>query len=93
MVKPVETIHMSLSLASTWISNATGATRRVPPIKEELPTLPEHLNSPLAFSGVRVARPFIFCVVFCRMLSVFLSFCWPLCCQSFFDLRIMITSL
>ena len=46
------------------------------------------------FSGVRVARSLVFCVVFCRSLFVLLSFFfWPLCFLSFFDLRILITSL
>ena len=30
----------------------------------------EHLSSPTDFSGVRVARFFVFCVVFCRSLFV-----------------------
>jgi len=35
-----------------------------------------------------------FCVVFCRSLFVLLFFLvWPLCCLSFFDLRILITPL
>jgi hypothetical protein len=34
------------------------------------------------------------CVVFCRSLFVLLSFfCWPLCCQFFLNLRIVITPL
>ena len=42
---------------------------------------------------VRVARS-KFCVVFCRSLFVLLSFFfWPLRCLSFFDLRILITTL
>jgi hypothetical protein len=45
-------------------------------------------------SGVRVARSLGLCVVFCRSLFVLLSFFfWPLCCLSFFDLRILITPL
>ena len=41
------------------------------------------------FSGVRIARSLVFCVVFCSWLSVPLSlFFWPLCCLSFFDLNI-----
>ena len=46
------------------------------------------------FSGVRVTRSLVFCVMFCRSLFVFLSFFfWPLCCLSCFDLRILITPL
>ena len=46
-----------------------------------------------SFSGVHVTRSVVFCAVFCRSLFVRLSFfCLPLCCLSFFDLRILITS-
>jgi hypothetical protein len=39
------------------------------------------------FSEVRVARSLVFCVVFCRLLFVLLSFFYcPLCYLSFFDL-------
>jgi hypothetical protein len=60
----------------------------------ELLTLPEHQSSHPVFSGVRVIRSIVFCVMFCRTLFILLSFfCWPLCCLSFLDLRDMITSL
>ena len=36
-------------------------------------TIPEHLSSPPVFSKVRVARSFVFDVVFCKSLFVFLS--------------------
>jgi hypothetical protein len=46
-------------------------------------------SSTPVFSGVRVTRSLVFCVVFCRSLFFLLSFfCWPLCCLSFSDLRI-----
>ena len=59
-----------------------------------------YLNSPV-FSGVCVAQSSVFCVVFCRSLVILLSVCghcvvypsvclWPLCCLSFFDLRLLI---
>ena len=42
------------------------------------------LNSPPVFSGVRVARSLISCVVFCRsMFVIFSFFIWPLCFLSF----------
>jgi hypothetical protein len=44
------------------------------------------MSSPPDFSGVRVTRSLVLCVMFCR------SFFWPLCCL-FFDLRIPITHL
>ena len=56
-------------------------------------TLPEYLSS-TRFSGVRVTRYLVLCVVFCRSLFVRLCFFfWPLCCLSVFDLRIQITPL
>ena len=57
-------------------------------------TPPEHLCSPPRFSGVRVARSLVSCVMFSRSLFVLLSFSfWPLYCLSFCDLRLPITSL
>jgi hypothetical protein len=57
-------------------------------------TLSEHMNLPTVFSGVRVARSLVFRVVFSRLLFVLLFFFfWPVCCLSFFDLRIQITPL
>jgi hypothetical protein len=44
----------------------TRLTRRVPLAEQELPTLPEHLSSPLVFSGVRVTLSLVLCVMFCR---------------------------
>jgi hypothetical protein len=52
----------------------TRLTRRVPLVKQELLTLPENMSSPPVFSGVRVARSLVFCVVFCRSLFVLLPF-------------------
>jgi hypothetical protein len=66
-------------------------TRRVSLVEQELPTLPEHMSSPPIFSGVRVTRSFL---MLCCSLFVLLSFLfWPLCCLSFFDLRILNISL
>jgi hypothetical protein len=46
---------------------------------------------PSVFSGVRVTRSLVLCVMFCRSLFVLLFFFfWPLCCLSF-DLWILIT--
>jgi hypothetical protein len=46
------------------------------------------------FSGIHVARSFVFYAVFVRSLFVLLTFFfWPLCCLFFFYLRIMITPL
>ena len=63
-------------------------------VEQELLSLPEHLSSPSVFSGVRVTGSLVFCVMFCRSLLVpFSFFFWPLCCLSFFDLRLLITLL
>ena len=51
----------------------------------ELLTLSEHMSSLPVFSGVRVTRSLVLCVMLCRSLFVPLSFLfWPLCCLSFF---------
>jgi hypothetical protein len=43
---------------------------RVPLMEQELVTLPEHMSSPLVYSGVHVARYLVFfCVVFCCSFS------------------------
>ena len=49
----------------------TRLTRRVPLVKQELPTLPDHLSSSPVFSGVRVTR------------SLVLYICFPDRCLSF----------
>ena len=51
-------------------------TRRIPPVEQELLTLPEQLHSPSVISGVRVARSLVLCVIFCR--SLFVLFHWPI---------------
>ena len=43
------------------------------------------------FSGVRVSRSLVFCVVFCRSLFVLLSCFFLSYCVSFFDLLFLIT--
>jgi hypothetical protein len=63
-------------------------------MEKELLALPEHQSSPPMFSGVRVARSLIFCVVLCRSLHVMLSFfIWSLYYLSFFDLLLLSISL
>ena len=57
------------------------------------PSVPEHLIASPDFSGVRVTRSSVSCVMFCRSLFVLLSFFfWSLCCLSF-NLRNMVTPL
>jgi len=55
-------------------------------VLHELFTLPQHMSSPPVFSGVRVARSLVFCVIFCRF------FVWPLRCLTF-DIRLLVTPL
>jgi hypothetical protein len=42
----------------------------VPLVEQELPTLPDHLTSPLVFSGVLLTWSLVLCVMFCRSLFV-----------------------
>jgi hypothetical protein len=51
-------------------------TRRVPLVEQELPTLPEHLTSPLVFNGVRVTQSLVLYVCF-------VDRCLPFCTFSF----------
>ena len=46
----------------------------MPLVEEELPSIPEHLSSPLAFSGVRVTRFLVLCVCFVDRSLSFLYF-------------------
>ena len=70
----------------------TRLTRRVSLVEQELLTLPVHLRSPPDCSGVRATRSLSLCFVD-RCLSFCPFFFWPLCCLSFLDLQILITSL
>ena len=60
------------SFPHSWlnIGCVTSETRRLPNVVQELLTLPEHMSSLLGFSGVRVVRSLVFCVMFCRLLFV-----------------------
>ena len=80
-----------ISLKMLWAIKLTFCqVWRVPLVEQERHTLPEHLSSYPVFSGSRVDRSQVFYVMFCRSLFVLLSFFfWPLCCLSFFDLRIL----
>ena len=64
------------------------AYQRVSHLEQELITLQEQPFSPPGFNRVRVARSLVCCVMFYTSL-----FFWPLCCLSFFDLRLLITPL
>ena len=56
----------------------------MPLVEQELPTLPEHLSSPLVFSEVRVTRSLVLCVCFvslfyflARLAKGKVGFCHP----------------
>ena len=73
----------------TWLITGfvTRLIRWVPLVEQELLTLPEHLSSPPAFSGVRVTRSLVLYVCFVdHCLSVCTFFFWPLCCLFFSDI-------
>jgi hypothetical protein len=65
----------------TWCSCLLTIARRVPLLKQELSTLPEHLIATPVFSVVHVAEFLVFCVVFCRSLFLF-SFDYCIACPS-----------
>ena len=50
-----------------------------PVVKQELLTLPEHLNSPPVFSGVRVTRSLVLCVCFVDRCLSFFTFSFGHC--------------
>jgi len=52
-------------------------------VEQELLILPEYLSSLPIFSGVRVAQPLVFYVVFCRSLLVLLFLDIVLCILQF----------
>ena len=88
-------VNTSRSFSHSWLITGfvTRLIQLVPLVEQELLTLPEHLNSPPVFSGVRVTRSLVL-YVFCRSLFVLLYFFfWPLCCLFFFDIRILIAPL
>jgi hypothetical protein len=65
--------YMHYSLMAKWgCLSVTRLSRRVSLVEQELPTLPEHLSSPLVFSGVRVTRSLVLYVCF---VDRCLSFC------------------
>ena len=65
-------VNTSRSFPHSWLVTGfvTRLTRWVPLVEQELLTLLEHLSSPLVFSGVRVTRSLVLCVMFCRSLFV-----------------------
>ena len=66
----------SRSFPQSWTSTGCEprVTWRVVLVEQELPTLPVHLMSSPVFSGVSVTRSWVFCIVFCRLLSCFVLY-------------------
>ena len=77
-------VRTTTAISHSWriIGFVTGATRRVPLMKQELIILPKHASSPRIVVGFVLLD-----LLFCRSF-----FCIPLSCLSF-DLRILITPL
>ena len=66
--------------------------RLVSHVAQELSTPQEHMSSLPVFCGF--VRSLVFCAMFSTLLFVLsIFFLWPLCCLSFFDLRLLTTSL
>ena len=62
-------------------------------VKQELPTLPEHLSlSPVLVGFVLLDRLF-YMYVLLIVVCPFVLFIWPLCCLFLFDIRILIVPL
>jgi hypothetical protein len=71
-----EDFHCSRSSIKILDVLMTQVARRVPLVEQDPPTIPKHWF--LRFSGIRVARSLVFCVVFCRSfvpLSYFVYLC------------------
>ena len=91
IVEPCKILEVNLTNDHVYVPlvNNSRLTRRMQLVEQELLTLPEHLNSPPVFSGVRVTRSLVVCVYFVDHCLSF--FFWPFCCLFFFDIRIRIT--
>jgi len=65
-------ISTYLSFPHSWLITGfvTRVIWRMSLVEKELLALLKNMSSPLGFSGVRVARPLGFCMVFCRSLFV-----------------------
>jgi hypothetical protein len=69
-----------VKLKSSLITGfVTRMTRRVSLVEQKLPTLPEHLRSPLVFSGIRVTRSLVLYVCFGALCLSFCTFSFGHC--------------
>jgi hypothetical protein len=79
----LQMIFVSFNSNTTGITSGAGTAN-----------LSGNLSSPPYLCGVRVAESLVFCVMFCRLLFVFLYFFFqPLYGLSFFDLLLLIIPL
>ena len=78
-----------------WCSCRLAVTRRKALEEQESITLPGYLRPPPVFNGIRFAPYSVFfCVLCCRSMLVLLTFFFSsLYCVSFFDWRLLITTL
>ena len=65
-------LHRYIPIKKTFLDKNSNREIPVPLVEQELFTLPEHLSSPLVFSGVRVTRSLVLYVCF---VDRCLSFC------------------
>jgi hypothetical protein len=69
-----------VKLKSSLITGfVTRMTRRVSLVEQKLPTLSEHLRSPLVFSGIRVTRSLVLYVCFGALCLSFCTFSFGHC--------------
>ena len=90
-INPLEVITHSVHLMKSHLLYSVILKYKVSLVEKELLSLPGRLISSPVLSGVLVALFSVFCVIFCRSMSV-LFFSLPLHYLSF-DLRILITTL
>ena len=70
--------------------------RRVPLVKQELPSLLEHPSTPLVFGEDRVVQSLVFCLMLCRLLLILLPFLFVhciVCPSSMYGFRLSLTYL
>jgi hypothetical protein len=85
--------NLQIILCDIAFTKYAQRTRRVLHVEQELLTSTKHPSSHPVFSGIRVARSIVFCVVLYRLLFVLFSLViWPLYCLSF-DLQLLINPL
>ena len=74
-------VNTSLSFPHSWLITGfvTKLTWRVSQVEQELPTLLDHLSSPLVFSGVRVTRSLVLYVYFVDRCLSFCTFSFGHC--------------